>query len=325
MLRSRRPRGKKTRALRIYFATDIHGSDVCFRKFLAAAQVYQAGVLILGGDFAGKALVPVLTQDGDLTARIEGQTVTVPATEWDRLAADVNRAGFYPVRMGAGELAALEADPAALDRLFRSEITAQLQRWCDLAAERLDPAVRCIITPGNDDPLEADAVLAAHPRVECPEAELCDLGPVVMASLGVVPTTPWNTERETSEEDLGKQISAMLDQVPDGQESILNIHCPPYASGLDDAPELDDTLKPVIRGGRPSIVPVGSHAVREAIARYQPSVGLHGHIHESRAAQKIGRTLCVNPGSDYGSGVLRGAVVDIAGDGTCLDFLLTTG
>jgi Icc-related predicted phosphoesterase len=65
--------------------------------------------------------------------------------------------------------------------------------------------------------------------------------------------------------------------------------------------------------------------VREAIQRYQPSVGLHGHIHESRAAQKIGRTLCVNPGSDYGTGVLRGAVVDIAEDGTCLDFLLTTG
>jgi uncharacterized protein len=322
---SRRQRGKKRRALRLFFATDIHGSDVCFRKFLAAANVYEAGALILGGDFAGKALVPVLTQDGDLTARVEGQAVSVPAAEWDRLAADINRAGFYPVRMEADELAALNDDPAALDRLFRSEIVAQLQRWCDLAAERLDPAVRCIITPGNDDPLEADAVLVAHPRVECPEAELCDLGPVVMASLGVVPYTPWNTERETSEEDLGKQISQMLDQVPEDRNAILNIHCPPYASGLDDAPELDDTLKPVIRGGRPSIIPVGSHAVRDVIKRYQPTVGLHGHIHESRAAQKIGRTVCVNPGSDYGSGVLRGAIVDIAEDGTCLDFLLTTG
>ena len=322
---SRRQRGKKRRALRLFFATDIHGSDVCFRKFLAAAKVYEAGALILGGDFAGKALVPVLPQDGSLTARVEGQAVSVPAAEWDRLAAEINRAGFYPVRMEADELAALNDDPAALDQLFRREIVAQLQRWCDLAAERLDPAVRCIITPGNDDPLEADAVLVAHPRVECPEAELCDLGPVVMASLGVVPYTPWNTERETSEEDLGKQISQMLDQVPEDRNAILNIHCPPYASGLDDAPELDDTLKPVIRGGRPSIIPVGSHAVREVIRRYQPTVGLHGHIHESRAAQKIGRTVCVNPGSDYGSGVLRGAIVDIAEDGTCLDFLLTTG
>jgi Icc-related predicted phosphoesterase len=249
----------------------------------------------------------------------------VPVAEWDRLAADVSKTGFYPVRMEAGELKVLEDDPAALGLLFRSEIAAQMQRWCDLAAERLDPRVRCIITPGNDDPVEADAVLAAHERVECPELELCDLGPVDMASLGVVPHTPWDTERESSEEELGKQIDQMLDQLPEGRNCILNLHCPPYASGLDDAPELDATLKPVIRGGRPSIVPVGSHAVREAIKRYQPVVGLHGHIHESRGAQKIGRTLCVNPGSDYSSGVLRGAVVDIADDGTCLDFLLTTG
>jgi uncharacterized protein len=325
VLGSRRQRAHKTRALRIYFATDLHGSDVCFRKFLAAAKVYDADVLILGGDFAGKGLVPVLSQNGSLSAEVRGERVTVPQAEWDRLEAEVNRAGFYPVRMDADQVAVLNRDAEALDRLFRGEIAARMQRWCDLAAERLDPRVRCIITPGNDDPVEADPVLAAHPRVECPELELCDLGPITMASIGVVPYTPWDTERESSEEDLGKQISQMLDQLPEGRNAILNVHCPPYASGLDDAPELDATLKPVIRGGRPSIVPVGSHAVREAIKRYQPVLGLHGHIHESRGAQKIGRTLCVNPGSDYSSGVLRGAVVDIAEDGTCLDFLLTTG
>ncbi len=318
-------KGSKKRGLRIYFATDLHGSEVCFRKFLAAAKVYEADVIILGGDFAGKAIVPVLTGNGSLRAWVSGEEVTVPESDWERLAADLRKAGLYPMRMEAAELAALEQDSAELDRLFRSEINAQMQRWCDLAAERLDPSVRCIITPGNDDPVDADPVIAAHPRVECPELELCDLGPVTMASLGVVPTTPWNTERECSEDELGKQIDEMLEQVPSGQPCLLNLHCPPYASGLDDAPELDDTLKPVIRGGRPSIIPVGSHAVRDAIKRYQPVVGLHGHIHESRGAQKIGRTLCVNPGSDYSSGVLRGAVIDLAQDGSCLDFLLTTG
>jgi uncharacterized protein len=320
--KSKRP---KTRELRIYFATDIHGSEVCFRKFLAAAKVYEADVIIMGGDFAGKAIVPVLTEGGSLQARVGGEDVSVPESEWERLAADIRKTGLYPVRMDAAETVRLTEDTDALDRLFRSEIAAQVQRWCDLAAERLDPAVRCIITPGNDDPVDADPVLAAHPRVESPELELCDLGPVTMASLGVVPTTPWDTERECPEDELAKQIGEMMDQVPAGRASILNLHCPPYASGLDDAPELDHTLKPVLRGGRPSIIPVGSHAVRDAIKRYQPVVGLHGHIHESRGAQKIGRTLCVNPGSDYSSGVLRGAVIDIAPDGTCIDFLLTTG
>src|ERR1700683_5027998 len=321
-------RGKKAsrqRALRIYFATDVHGSGVCFRQFLGAAKVYEADVIILGGDFAGKAIVPVLTENGMLRARAGGEDVTVPESEWDRLAASLAKQGLYPVRLEAAELARLEEDPGALDRLFRDEISAQMQRWCDLAAERLDPAVRCIITPGNDDPLDADQVLAAHDRVECPELELCDLGPVTMASLGVVPTTPWNTERECSEDELGKQIDEMLGQVPSGQPCILNLHCPPYASGLDEAPELDDTLKPGFPGGGPAFTPGARAAVREAIKRYQPVVGLHGHIHEARGAQKIGRTLCVNPGSDYSSGVLRGAVIDIAQDGSCLDFLLTTG
>ena len=63
MLRRMWEAGKRKRALRIFFATDIHGSEVCFRKFLAAAKVYEADVMLLGGDFAGKALVPVL-RDG---------------------------------------------------------------------------------------------------------------------------------------------------------------------------------------------------------------------------------------------------------------------
>ena len=316
---------KKRRALRLFFATDLHGSEVCFRKFLAAAKVYEPDVLILGGDFAGKALVPVLRRGESWTASMDGQEMTVPLAEYDRLAADFRKRGFYPVQMDGDQLARLSADPAELEALFQTEIAAQVRRWCDLVAERLDPAVRCIITPGNDDPASADPVLAADERVEFPSFTVCELGPVTMASLGMVPPTPWNTERECPEEELAKRIDDMLEPLPEGTQLLLNFHCPPYGSTLDDAPELDASLKPVIRGGRPSIVPVGSHAVRDAIKKYQPGVGLHGHIHESRGVQKIGRTLCINPGSDYSSGVLRGAVVDLAEDGTCLDFLLTTG
>jgi Icc-related predicted phosphoesterase len=318
-------KSRRQRALRIYFATDVHGSERCFRKFLAAARIYEADALVLGGDIAGKGLVPVTAHNGSLSAQVRGEPVTVPAEEEERLNAEINQVGFYPVRMEPGEIAALEDNPAELDRLFRDEIVKQVERWCELAEERLDPRVRCIITPGNDDPIEIDAVLRAAGRIECPEAELCELGPVLLASLGDVTPTPWNTEREYEEEELGERIAAIMDQVPPGHPSLINFHCPPYGSGLDTAPELDEPLKPVVRGGRPSFVPVGSHAVRDAIKRYEPVVGLHGHIHESRGAQKIGKTLCLNPGSDYTADLLRGAVVDIAQDGSYLDFLLTAG
>jgi uncharacterized protein len=311
--------------MRLFFASDLHGSEVCFRKFLAAAKVYEADVLLLGGDFAGKGLVPVLRRGDSWSATLDGQELTVPDEDYERLAADFTRRGFYPVRMDDDELARLTADADALEELFKTEIKAQVQRWCDLAAERLDPRVRCIVTPGNDDPAEADPVFEASERVEFPSFQVCELGPFSMASLAVVPPTPWNTEREAPEEEIARRIDEMLEPFPPDTKWILNFRSPPYATGLDDAPELDASLRPVIRGGRPSIVPVGSTAIRDAIRKYQPVVALHGHIHESRGVQKIGRTLCINPGSDYSSGVLKGVVVDLAEDGTCMDFLLTTG
>ncbi|HYM67798.1 MAG TPA: metallophosphoesterase [Patescibacteria group bacterium] len=315
----------RKRALRVFFATDVHGSDRCFRKFLAAATTYEADALILGGDIAGKGLVPVRAQNGALTAKVRGETVSVPKDQEERLRAEINQLGFYSVIGDDAEVDRLESDPKEVDRLFRREIVAQIRRWFQLVDERLPTSVRCIITPGNDDPLEIDPVLKSATRIECPEGELCDLGPVLLASCGDVTPTPWNTEREFSEADLAIRLAKMLDAVPKGREVVVNFHNPPYSSGLDFAAELDATLMPVLRGGRPSIIPVGSTAVRETIKKYQPVVGLHGHIHESRGAQKIGRTLCINPGSDYAADLLRGVVVDFAEDGKCLDFLLTAG
>jgi Icc-related predicted phosphoesterase len=318
------PGGRK-RALRIYFSTDIHGSDRCFRKFLAAATTYEADVLIMGGDIAGKGLVPIRAQNGMLTAQVRGESVSLPQEDEARLRAEINRLGFYAVIGDPADMDRLEGDPKAVDREFRREIVAQIQAWCRLADERLAPEVRCVITPGNDDPLEIDPVLKAGPRIESPEGELYDLGPALLASCGDVTPTPWNTEREFSEDELGKRLARMLDAVPKGRQVVANFHNPPFSSGLDFAAELDANLTPVLRGGRPSIVPVGSTAVRDTIKKYQPTVALHGHIHESKGAQKIGRTLCLNPGSDYAADLLRGVVVDLAEDGTCLDFLFTAG
>ena len=316
--------GKK-RALRVYFATDIHGSDRCFRKFLAAAKVYEADVLVLGGDIAGKGLVPIRSHNGSLSAKVRGEQVTVPAAEEDRLRAEINRIGFYSVIAGEDEFQRMHADKAYLADAFTKAIAEQVEGWCKLAEERLDPKVRCVITPGNDDPLAIDPVLKAAPRIECPERELFDMGPVLLASCGDVTPTPWNTEREFPEEVLEQRLSSILDPAPKGAKVVANFHNPPYSSGLDFAPELDETLMPMIRGGRPSIIPVGSKAVREVIKKYQPVVGLHGHIHESKGAQRIGKTMCFNPGSEYSSDVLRGVLVDFDAGGEYLDFLFTSG
>ena len=313
------------RAVRIFFATDIHGSDRCFRKFLAAAAHYEADALILGGDIAGKGLVPIRSSDGTLSAKVRGEAVTVPRADEAQLRAEINRIGFYSMVGDEVEIERLEGDPSYLRAAFEHAIVEQIEGWCRLAEERLASNVRCIITPGNDDPKAIDPVLRAASRIESPEGELCEIGPVLLASSGDVTPTPWNTDREFPEDELQRRLEKILDPAPAGSKLVVNFHDPPYGSGLDFAAELDANLLPVIRGGRPSIIPVGSKAVREVVKRYQPVVGLHGHIHESKGAQKIGSTMCLNPGSDYSADVLRGVIVDLAADGSYLDFLFTAG
>ena len=313
-------------AYRAFFATDIHGSDRCFRKFLAAATAYRADALILGGDIAGKALVPIeRVRDERYRVVLHGEARVVGRDDLDELATTINFNGFYPRIVEPAETKRLREDSAFGELVFREMIVAQVEGWCALAAERLAPEVRCVITPGNDDPLPVDDVLLRAERVECPEREVVPLGPFRLASLGNTNPTPWSTEREFEEEELAAQIDTMLAGAPDGGPLVLNFHCPPHASRLDTAMQLDAELRPVMRHGAPVEIPVGSTAVRDAIRRYAPTVGLHGHIHESQGVQRIGSTVCLNPGSDYASGVLQGAIVDFDEEGGYVNHLFTAG
>jgi Icc-related predicted phosphoesterase len=70
-----------------------------------------------------------------------------------------------------------------------------------------------------------------------------------------------------------------------------------------------------MRAGMPVLAGVGSTAVRNVIERHQPPLALHGHIHESRGEAKIGRTICLNPGSEYSDGVLRAVIVTLSETG----------
>lgn len=322
----RQRNGKEASKYRIFFATDIHGSDRCFRKFLAAAKVYRANALILGGDIAGKALVPIV-QEGPDQFRIvfQGTDRLVAAEEIPDVRAQIEFTGLYPYDCDRAEHDRLRDDIPYREELFARLISQQVEGWCNLAAERLAPDVRCVITPGNDDPVAIDPTLAGSTKVESPERTVVELGPVWLASLGNTNRTPWDTEREYDEAELHDQIADMLAGFDDGRPLIFNFHCPPYDSGLDIATKLDADLRPVTQNGVPLEIPVGSAAVREAIEAYRPSAGLHGHIHEARGAQRIGSTYCFNPGSDYSSGVLHGLIIDVTPDGQYADHLLTAG
>ena len=48
----------------IFFASDLHGSEVCFKKFVSAAKFYGADTLLLGGDISAKIVVPIVRAGG---------------------------------------------------------------------------------------------------------------------------------------------------------------------------------------------------------------------------------------------------------------------
>ncbi|MDX6513728.1 MAG: uncharacterized protein QOE36_3232, partial [Gaiellaceae bacterium] len=84
-------------------------------------------------------------------------------------------------------------------------------------------------------------------------------------------------------------------------------------------------LKPKMGMMGVETTPVGSTAVRAALESYGPRLSLHGHIHESRGVARVGRTIAINPGSEYGEGILRGLIIDWDREAGEIDYQFTAG
>ena len=306
----------KTKKTRIYFTTDIHGSERCFIKFINAGKFYGVDILILGGDITGKIIVPIVRQpDGSYSARFMGADHHMTnESEIQALEKQIRFTGYYPYRTNPDEVRDLESEDER-NRVFRQVMCDSVARWLEIAEERLKgTGIRCFMTPGNDDLLELDAVLEQSDYVENPDGKCVWLDDEhEMISTGWSNPTPWNSPRECSEEELAARIEAMMAQVSQPENLVMNLHCPPYDCGLDVAPELTHDLRMKTRAGNTLMQSVGSMAVRQTIEKHQPLVCLHGHIHESRGVARIKRTACVNPGSEYTDGVLKGALVTLKG------------
>ena len=295
---------------RVFFATDLHGSETCWKKFLSAAKFYGADVLICGGDMTGNAIVPIVSENGHYSYALGGQQQAITADKVGEVEATIRRKGYYPLQMSVERLHELDADAEKRAACFQEVMLDGVERWMNMASEKLrGSGVRCFVCPGNDDEMEVDDVVRRSDFVELGEGKMVDIEGFTMISTGWSNPTPWNTHREDSEEKLAERIEAMASQVPDPSRAIFNLHCPPFKSGLDEAPAIDADMR-LIHGGR-ALRPVGSTAVRAAIERHQPLLSLHGHIHESKGAVNIGKTLSINPGSAYEEGMLMGAIVQL--------------
>jgi Icc-related predicted phosphoesterase len=319
-------RRQNERVIRLFYAGDVHGSRVCWKKFVNAAAHYPADALVMGGDLTGKALVPIVRAgDGSYSAQVIGeQRVVHTAAELDQLQQAISTNGMYPLIVDEEEARRLGEDSAHLEEAFEQALLEELRLWVQLADERLAGTdTRAYVIPGNDDPWSIDEVLAGGSAVIPCDERIEMVGPHEMVSLGYSNRTPWETPRELDEEEIYARLRHLADQLESPERAIFNVHVPPWESSLDTAFEVDESLRYVTKGGRPREVPTGSRAVRQILEETQPVLSLHGHIHESKGVAKIGRTMAINPGSDYGSGRLDGCLVHLAPERVVSQYLVS--
>jgi Icc-related predicted phosphoesterase len=316
--------------MKLYCTTDLHGSTKCWKKFLATPKYYQADVIVIGGDITGKLIVPIVhPPTGRAEATFMGRKRKFrKEQEIGKFKGTVADSGQYAVEMSKDEYQAFQQDPSKLDNLFTRILVERVEEWVAMADERLaGQNVRCLVSAGNDDIFEIDEALAASETIEMHDCRVLDLdGGFQIFGCSYANMTPWHCPRDISEEELAAKLEPLVGQIRNMDRAIFDLHAPPYDTGLDEAPELREDMSYVRDAtGQPNMVPVGSKTVRDVLQKNQPMLGLHGHIHESAGIRKLGKTTIVNPGSEYGEGVLRGVLVELDAQQGLVSVNLVTG
>ncbi|QXJ31509.1 metallophosphoesterase family protein [Saccharolobus shibatae] len=301
-----------TTNLRILFSSDLHASYTVFKKFINAGKIYKVNALIIGGDIAGKTLLPIIDL-GNNNYNIQDKIIT--SSELNSFIERFKSEGIYYAILSKNEYEEASQNKKAQDELFKKAIIATIREWMKIAEERLkDYKIPIFINLGNDDPEYLFEVLKESEIFKVGEGEVFDFKGYEIISYGYVNPTPWNTFREKKEEEIYNDLSKIVSKITNYSKAIYNFHAPPYNTNLDNAPLLDENLKPIVRGGEIVYTHVGSKSIRRIIEETNPLLGLHGHIHESRGFDKVNNTVVINPGSEYNSGLLHAALVILEGE-----------
>jgi hypothetical protein len=307
---------KKEQTTRILFATDMHGSEGVWRKFLNASAMLKVNIAICGGDLTGKMIVPVVEQkDKKFAYYFMGKNHVVEKLELDATFKNIRGIGYYPYQTNEKEYEEMTKDPKKVDQVFQEVMVSTLKNWLDLIPQKVPSETKVVVCPGNDDRPDVDELVNSHKSVLNGEGKIIEVDEShEMISCGWVNPSPWKTAREEEDDKLEERLEKYISLVQNKENAIFNFHAPPYQTKLDEAPLLDEELNPIIQGGSTVMVPVGSKAVKKIIEKYQPFLALHGHIHESSGSIKIGRTYSVNPGSEYAEGILRAFFIEFTGN-----------
>ncbi len=302
---------------RLVYIADAHGNELIIRKAVSACREYKADVLIIGGDLTGKVIVPIIDKGDRYEASYKGNKfVANSRDDLERVKTEIRYRAAYPVVLTEDEVQEIKEDPQKLDSLFK-DVTIEETKHIVSVLDNIVDDIITIMTPGNDDIFEIDEVLKSSERIIYPLERVVEL-PLgyQMISMDYTTETPWNTPREVSDRKLWKKLEKEAKRVSVSWDKVIcNFHEPPYGTTIDLAPKLDENLQPIYKLGELETEHVGSKSIYKFMEKYQPVLGLHGHIHESPGYDKIGRTMIFNPGSEYQYGELKAIILDLDRDG----------
>ncbi len=297
---------------RVIFSTDVHGSDMFWMKWLRSGEYYNADVIIMSGDLTGKAIVPIIEQNGRFSCEYLGHKRVIKEKKTlQDIIHDIRIKGLYPYVCTLSEARELQREEKKLEQLFKKLMVKGIEKWLDDVNQIVDKRIRVLVNPGNDDIFEIDEIIERSDRTIYPLNRVVQLDDKhEMISCEWVNPTPWDSPRECPEEELKKKLEREFLRVENYENLVCNFHAPPFDTNLDIAPMLDKKLEQKTIFGTPLIDHVGSKAVKGIILEKQPLLSLHGHIHESPGMQRLGKTICLNPGSRYVSGVFSAYAID---------------
>jgi Icc-related predicted phosphoesterase len=302
-----------------FFSVDVHGATGVWKKWLRTPGMYNVDILMFCGDLTGKILIPLVKQKDGTRLLSYGTTRTLTTdAEVQEVKDQYATGGPYVLECSPEEIEEFKLNQRKVEETMTELIKARLRNWLDLLLEKIDiKKTQVLVMPGNDDPLAIDDVIRSYEDrgIVYSLDKVVELAGFETISVADSNPTPWDSPRELEEKQLGEKIEELVTKLSNPSKSIFNIHPPPYGTNIDLAPKLKKDLAPVMGPGGVQTEHVGSKAVREAIKKYQPLIGLHGHIHEAGGNDKVGKTPVINPGSEYGENVLRGFVISFSKDG----------
>lgn len=308
---------QSSKITRILFGSDFHGSDIVYRKFLAAAFQYNADVLVVGGDVTGKAMIPVIHQgNGVYQSTLFGkETISSTPDEINKVKKDIANVGFYPILIEKDEATELENSPEKMATRFEHEMCERIREWMKLAEEKIIPKNKSMyFMAGNDDLSSIDETIAEFEHIHNPDMASFDIeGGYEIVGCSYANMTPWHCARDLEEEELSVKLNELAGKIRHPESCIAVLHVPPYQSGLDSCPDLDKNLKLITQGGQVVMKSAGSTAAKAWLEGVQPMLSLHGHIHESPGHIRIGRTLAINAGSEYAEAIMKAAIINLEG------------